>query len=108
MEAGDMPLGREDGAGATKLLELRAELEPPGASPRVEAVRKMDCNTRVFTWSTSAMATAGLTAGAVAAETSDVVGRLELATDSAGELDVGVELVEVATVGPKTSRNNRA
>ena len=108
MEAGDMPLGREDGAGATKLLELRAELEPPGASPRVEAVRKMDCNTRVFTWSTSAMATAGLTAGAVAAETSDVVGRLELATDSAGELDVGVELVQVATVGPKTSRNNRA
>ena len=82
MEAGETPLepGREDGAGAAKLLELRTELEPPGASPRVEAVRNIDCSTRVVTWSTSAVATTGLTAGAVAAETRDVVGRRELAT----------------------------
>ena len=59
-------------------------------------MRNIDCSTRVVTWSTSAVATAGLTAGAVAAETRDVVGRRELATAAAGELDVGVELVEVA------------
>ena len=84
MEAGDAPLepGRDDGAGAAKL---------PGASPRVKAVRKMDCDTRVVTWSTSTVVTARLIVGAVAAETSDVVGRRELATEAAGELDVSVE-----------------
>ena len=51
----------------------------------------MDCDTRVVTWSTSTVVTARLIVGAVAAETSDVVGRRELATEAAGELDVSVE-----------------
>ena len=92
-------LRREDEADTPRPLELRTQLEPPEASPRVEAVRKIDCSTRHVTLSTNAdVATVGLTAGAETADARDVVGRRELATVIAGELEVGVELVDVAMV----------
>jgi hypothetical protein len=88
-------LRREDEADTPRPLELRTQLEPPEASPRVEAVRKIDCSTRHVTLSTNADVA---TAGAETADARDVVGRRELETVIAGELEVGVELVDVAMV----------
>ena len=92
-------LGSEDDADTTRPLEPGTELDSPEASPSDEAVRKIDCSTRDVTWSTNAdVATSGLTAGAETADERDVVGRRELATVVARELEVGVELVDVVMV----------
>ena len=68
-------LRREDKADTPRSLELGTEIETPEASPRVKAVRKIECSTHDVTWSTNAdVATVGLTAAAETADARDVVG----------------------------------